>query len=41
MDHRKKVPRNKVLLNFFAGEKGYRNILFMSYETIGSYNPAR
>ena len=40
MDHRKKVPRNKVLLHFYAGSCESKNILFMVYETISNNNPA-
>ncbi len=41
MDYRKKVPRSKVLLHFFAGRWIAKNIMFMSYQTLNSYNPAK
>ena len=40
-DDRKKVPRNKLLLHFFAGESIRTNNLFMVYDTINQDNPAR
>jgi nickel-dependent lactate racemase len=41
VDYRKKVPKTKVFLHFFAGTVSSKNILFMSYESVGSNNPAR
>lgn len=39
-EQRKKAPRNKVLLNFFAGKVSFKNTIFMFYEQINYQNPA-
>lgn len=31
VDDRKKIPRNKVLLHYFAGKVNEKNTLYMSY----------
>lgn len=41
IDNRKKIPRTKVLLHYFAGTVNEnKNILYMAYDTVNLYNPA-
>lgn len=34
IDNRKKIPRTKVLLHYFAGQVNEDNVMYMSFETI-------
>lgn len=40
VDNRKKIPRNKIFLHFFAGKIYFKNTMFLSYPTVNNHNQA-